>query len=114
MTGHRHVTITTKGGKCECGERFKGTPSEVGAAWEAHTEVVLLLEQARNNVHAERMHREAGENTIRALTERGVSARKIAESIGRDPSGTLLVSPTLVLRLSRAEHVKTPRRRRRA
>lgn len=107
------ITSSKKPAICSCGEKFTETPTKVVKAWETHVSSILLMNRARTHVLRERAHRLQGEDTIRCLLELGVSARKISAEIGNDVSGNLLMSPTLILRLGKNEHVQTPRRRRR-
>ncbi len=76
-------------------------------------EVVHLMVVAREAAQRERMNRLACEQAIKELYAKGVSSRDISNACGRDESGDLYVNPTLVLRIGREEHLKTPRRRHR-
>jgi len=117
MTSPHDLTIPSPGtgGSCACGETFEGDdPEGVLSEWATHVEVAHLLHSARLHALNERAERAAGEAAIRRLLELGVATRKVSEAIGVDDDGALMVSPTLVQRLGRDEHVQQPRRRRRA
>lgn len=101
--------------ECACGETFHNdAPSKTLREWQDHVEVAEALLAVRLHALAERKARADMEATIVRLVDLGISSRVISEAAGTDGGGTLLVSPTLVQRLGRGEHVLTPRRRRRS
>lgn len=108
---HGLYLLNGSGGRCDCGEEFEGTPSDVVEDWELHVSFTDLLEKARISTIKERNARSEGELMIRELVALGIPARAIAEAIGNDDNGVPLVTPTLILRLGRSEHSETPRRR---
>lgn len=115
MTSHRLSLVAEEaGGTCKCGETFTGEPEAVLEAWQKHVTVQPLLAEARDCVLREYAARAQGEDAILTLHALGVSARAISDAIGTRDDGTALVSPTLVQRLTRGDHVQSPRRRRRA
>lgn len=97
---------------CACGETFHDdSPNKIVREWQRHIEIAEALLAVRTHAITEHRARIDLEETVVRLVNLGVSSRSISEAAGTGSGGLPLVSPTVVQRLGRNEHVLTPRRR---
>lgn len=113
MSEHELILKNNGVAVCSCGDEFEGRPGQAVKLWETHLEILDLLEDAREQNLTERVSRNRGEIVVRRLLDLGVSSHKISKAIGNDPTGALMMSPTLIQRLGKNSHEQTPRRRKR-
>lgn len=92
---------------CDCGEAFKGTPTEVVNAWQDHYATTVLLVTVREQALVELDARMRTEVLVGRLVDLGLSAVTISKAIGKS-DGKDILSPFKVQSIAKKNTTPAP------